>query len=139
MSKKLVKYVVIKTLRKMKQLFCAIAIFTTMCVNAQTMVKKTITHKVTTDTTNGRWYTSKDFKPASKNIDDSKPMSYVTHRKDTLFLVNEDIGLATAKLWEGSNYKPERDGKKPKIVLVSQKYIIARHENKAIPRLLVND
>lgn len=80
-----------------------------------------------TDTIEGKWYTSKDFSQPSKNLDETKPYSYVTAKKDTLYLVNEGIGLTIASMWEGKYYKPERDGKKPKIVLTTQNYIVSRH------------
>jgi len=91
------------------------------------------------DTVNGKWYTSKDFSPPSKNLDDDKPFSFVTHKKDTLFLVNEGIGLTIAKVWEGDFYKIERDGKKPKIVFTTQNYIVARHSKNTQSKYIVHD
>lgn len=120
----------------MKHILIVIIVFATIVVNGQS---KKSNFNFNVDTTNGRWYSSKDFQPVSKNIDDSKPISFVTSKRDTLYLVNEGIGLATAKLWEGNNYKPERDGKKPKIVFVTQHYIIARHENKVLQKFIVNE
>lgn len=94
--------------------------------------------KMKTDTVTGKWYTSKDFSEPSKNLDETKPYSYVTHQKDTLFLVNEGIGLTIAKVWEGHYYKPSRDGKKPKIIFTTQNYIVARHSN-IHTKFIVND
>lgn len=72
----------------------------------------------------------------SKNVDETKPISFVTYQQDTLYLIDEGLGKLTAKLWEGKNYKPERDGKKPKIVFVTQNYILTRYSNH---KSIVND
>jgi hypothetical protein len=115
----------------MKQTLLVLALVTSLTTIAQ--------NKVTVDTTNGKWYGRNDFQPVSKNIDEDKPFSFVSYRKDTLYLVNEGIGLTTAKLWEGVYYRPERDGKKPKIVFTTQKYIIARHNQAKQTKQIVND
>jgi hypothetical protein len=59
------------------------------------------------------------------------PISFVSHGKDTLYLLNDDFGKLVASVWNGKFYKPERDGKKPTIVFVSHQYIQMRHKANA--------
>lgn len=122
----------------MKTTIITIMLFITVAVSAQQNVRamKNIND---TDTSRGKWYSSRDFSEPSKNIDDTKPIAFVSYRKDTLYLVNEGIGLTIAKSWEGALYIPERDGRKPKIVFTTQKYIVARHESKVSQKFIVND
>lgn len=56
------------------------------------------------------------------------PPSYVSSKKDTLYLVNDSFGKLIANSWVGERYDPQRDGKKPVIMFVSQKYILKRHK-----------
>lgn len=54
-------------------------------------------------------------------------VSFVTKQKDTLYLVNDDIGKMIANAWTGKLYDPQRDGKKPEIVFVTYQYIQNRY------------
>jgi len=54
-------------------------------------------------------------------------VSFVTKHKDTLYLINDDIGKMIANAWTGKLYDPQRDGKKPAIVFVSYQYIQNRY------------
>lgn len=56
------------------------------------------------------------------------PISFISHGKDTLYLLNDDFGKLVASVWTGKFYKPERDGKKPTIIFVSHQYIQMRHK-----------
>ena len=60
---------------------------------------------------------------------DNEPISFVTTKKDTLYLINDRLGKTIAGSWEGKYYVPERDGKKPYILLVEISYIRQRHKN----------
>lgn len=55
------------------------------------------------------------------------PISFVSQKKDTLYLIKDNLGKQIASSWEGEYYQPKRDGRKPYIAFVSQQYILNRH------------
>ena len=59
--------------------------------------------------------------------DDGLPISYVSLKKDTLFLLNDKVGWSIADVWYGNCYEPKRDGKRPHIKFVTQNYILDRY------------
>ena len=64
-----------------------------------------------------------------ENLYNNEPIAFVTSKKDTLYLVNDNLGKTIARSWEGKYYIPERDGPKPCILLVEISYIRHRLKN----------
>ncbi len=86
------------------------------CVTAQTITKKPYKQVKATGVDANVVYTKYDksnSKDTDVNINYSTPVSYVTQKKDTLYLVNNELGKMINQIWLENNY-PEH----PVILLV---------------------